>query len=66
MYYRIEVDMVLNADGDKDEMQDAIVDALIEAAERFGGELGGSIELVPTTEEELMAEVPDEQAGIIQ
>lgn len=56
MYYKIAVDMVLSADGDKDEMQDAIVDALVEVAERFGGELGGSVMLVPTTEEELEAE----------
>ena len=59
MYYKIEVDMVLSADGDKDKMQDAIVDALIEVAEKFGGELSGSVQLVPTTEEELMKELEE-------
>ena len=59
MYYKIEVDMVLAADGDKEEMQNAIVDALIEVAEKFGGELSGSVQLVPTTEEELMKELEE-------
>ena len=59
MYYKIEVDTVLSADGDKEEMQNAIVDALIEVAEKFGGELSGSVQLVPTTEEELMKELEE-------
>ena len=59
MYYKIEVDMVLTADGDKEEMQNAIVDGLIEAAEKFGGELSGSVQLVPTAEEELMKELEE-------
>ena len=59
MYYKIEVDMVLAADGDKEEMQNAVVDALIEVAEKFGGELSGSVQLVPTTEEELMKELEE-------
>ena len=59
MYYKIEVDMVLSADGDKEEMQNAVVDALIEVAEKFGGELSGSVQLVPTTEEELMKELEE-------
>ena len=59
MYYKIEVDMVLSADGDKEEMQNAVIDALIEVAEKFGGELSGSVQLVPTTEEELMKELEE-------
>ena len=59
MYYKIEVDMVLSADGDKEEMQNALVDALIEVAEKFGGELSGSVQLVLTTEEELMKELEE-------
>jgi hypothetical protein len=63
MYYKIEVDMVLSADGDEDKMQDIFMDALIDVAEQFGGQLAGSLKLVPTTEEERMEEVLDEQAA---
>ena len=59
MYYKIEVDMVLSVDGDKEQIEDAIMDALVEVAERFGGELAGSAGLEPTTEEELEAEVEE-------
>jgi hypothetical protein len=59
MYFEIEVDMVLSVDGDKvkEEIEDAIMDALIEGAEQFDGQLAGSAGLIPTTEEELEKEV---------
>ena len=57
MYYRIETDMILSVEGDKEKILDAILDALNEVTEKHGGELAGSVDLVPTTEEELMEEL---------